>query len=594
LNNGNFAIFGEFSNFDYTSHHVFKLILNKDLSIKESKAFSIPYGVGLGYAKISVFPNGETHFVSANYDRKKFYWWAADDQYNKLREKKIEYPDAYLHLQYMALQTGNNRSSYIVSSMLPGKSSIEMVQVENGDKGIMPCLGEDTSFVGYEYLQINTGSPPGWKSVKDNEAVLMPVSLSSIPVPVTTEYLCKPNPVPTQSDNNNFKISGIDTICVSDTTVIYTGKRINKSQPVYWELSSTYNQNFQILNDSTVSIKFVKADSIRQVKLYGYTGSCQVLKDSVLITVFPENNKFHGTVADCDFNFQLHPGKWFKSYLWQDGATDSVYNVTKAGVYTVKLQTYCGNFIKDSIVLMTPAFLLTPGSLSICKGDSGTIQVPEGFKDYMWSPSSNLVKITENTFRIFPEKDTFYVVTAAAIDGCEVQDTVYARVNRAATLDLGKDTIVCSEQAITLYAGSGFISYKWNTGNVTQNITIKASNTPYIILAKDANGCLASDTIIVSKKECSNSIYFPTAFTPNNDGKNDIFKASITGVLEEYELIIYNRWGEVVFTTNNNLSGWPGIFKGKEQKTDTYVRLCRYKFINEPAKVDKGTVTLIR
>jgi len=469
-----------------------------------------------------------------------------------------------------------------------------MVQVENGDKGILPCLGEDTSFVRHEYLQINTGSPTSWKSVKDNEALLTPVSLSSTPISVTTEYLCKPQPVPTQSDNNNFKISGVDTVCVSDTTLIYTGRRMNKSLPVYWEVSSNYNQNFQVLNDSSISIKFVRADSVRQVKLYGYTGSCQVLKDSVLITVFPENNKFSVPVANCDFQLELHPGKWFKNYLWQDGSTDSVYKVTQAGKYTVSIQTHCDNFLKDSILLIEPTIELNNKDVSVCKGDSVTITAPGGFKDYEWSTSYNLIHVSENTIKIFPDEDTLYVVSATTIAGCEVKDTAYVQVKKPGSINLGKDTSVCYEQMITLDAGAGYSTYTWSTGGSGQKITIKPANTVYSVVAKDVNGCLASDSILISNKDCRNSIYFPTAFTPNNDGKNDLYKPTVSGVLEQFELVIYNRWGEVVFTTKNTASGWPGIFNGMQQKSDTYVRLCKYKFINQPARVDKGTIILIR
>ncbi len=95
-------------------------------------------------------------------------------------------------------------------------------------------------------------------------------------------------------------------------------------------------------------------------------------------------------------------------------------------------------------------------------------------------------------------------------------------------------------------------------------------------------------------KQCLKGLYVPNAFTPNHDGKNDVFKALLFGDIRKYELIIYNRWGNEVFRTRDPGIGWDGTFKGGEPPTQVLVWICSYQLNGEPAKVEKGTVTMIR
>ena len=98
---------------------------------------------------------------------------------------------------------------------------------------------------------------------------------------------------------------------------------------------------------------------------------------------------------------------------------------------------------------------------------------------------------------------------------------------------------------------------------------------------------------MVIVKQCLKGSYVPNAFTPNHDGKNDVFKALLFGDIKKYDLIIYNRWGNVVYRTNDPDKGWDGTFKGTEPSTG-YIWMCSYQLDGQPAKVEKSTVTLIR
>ena len=89
------------------------------------------------------------------------------------------------------------------------------------------------------------------------------------------------------------------------------------------------------------------------------------------------------------------------------------------------------------------------------------------------------------------------------------------------------------------------------------------------------------------------SLYIPNAFTPNGDGINDFFGPEAIDV-SKYSLKIFNRWGEIIFTSNNLKNGWDGTFKGKTVQNDVYVYQLNYEFNTGKTGNVVGRVTLIQ
>ena len=99
--------------------------------------------------------------------------------------------------------------------------------------------------------------------------------------------------------------------------------------------------------------------------------------------------------------------------------------------------------------------------------------------------------------------------------------------------------------------------------------------------------------VTVSPGRCQ--LFIPSAFTPNGDGLNDVFKALYGENVTEFNLQVYDRWGELVFSTKNKAKGWDGRYKGQLQNSGIYVWIIRYKTtIDLEEKMMKGTVMLIR
>jgi len=135
-----------------------------------------------------------------------------------------------------------------------------------------------------------------------------------------------------------------------------------------------------------------------------------------------------------------------------------------------------------------------------------------------------------------------------------------------------------------------FLSYLWQDNSTADNFIV--TKPGIYSVAVSSNTCGSSEAEIeIFNKNCNE--YFPSAFTPNGDGKNDYFRILNASNLTNYSLTIYNRWGEIVFQTNDYSKGWDGTVKGQPQSTAVFVYLCRYKKAGN-AMLAKGTITLIR
>jgi len=137
-------------------------------------------------------------------------------------------------------------------------------------------------------------------------------------------------------------------------------------------------------------------------------------------------------------------------------------------------------------------------------------------------------------------------------------------------------------------------SYLWSTGATSQTITVTTTGQYWV---KASTGdCFAADTINVTINNaltCDCVLYMPNAFTPNNDGHNDLFRPAKKGGCEFVSFLIYNQWGQKVFETSDLYKGWDGTYGGKGQNTGVFVwQIFAQK--DGVKKVFRGTVMLIR
>lgn len=150
---------------------------------------------------------------------------------------------------------------------------------------------------------------------------------------------------------------------------------------------------------------------------------------------------------------------------------------------------------------------------------------------------------------------------------------------------------ICASASITITADSGYNNYLWNNNSNNLSLTVNEPGI-YWVEVTDSNNCRGRDSISILP--CEN-VFFPNAFTPNNDGLNDVFKPTIYGALANYKLNIYNRFGQLIFQTSDPTKGWNGTLSGVSQPGDVYVWVCHYRWLSGKKPDEKsGTVVLIR
>jgi len=149
-----------------------------------------------------------------------------------------------------------------------------------------------------------------------------------------------------------------------------------------------------------------------------------------------------------------------------------------------------------------------------------------------------------------------------------------------------------NESVITLIATGGYESYLWN------NISTPDSSYPvtqpgtYSVTVENLCGS-KTDTVQVYAK-CDFPVYFPTAFTPNGDLLNDILRVPWANNNKLVRLRVYNRYGQMVYSTTQINEGWDGNYKNEPQPQGAYTYILEMKGLSGKKINQKGTVVLIR
>lgn len=166
-------------------------------------------------------------------------------------------------------------------------------------------------------------------------------------------------------------------------------------------------------------------------------------------------------------------------------------------------------------------------------------------------------------------------------------------------VNLGDDMNIEACSSITLDAENPGSTYLWSTGATSQTIellNLAADTSVWVVV--DSKGCKESDTIFIDVESIQEQLYFPNAFTPNHDGENDIFiPVGNTDNIANYHMMIYNRWGQLIFETTNANTGWDGSYNDKPSQLGAYIYKVSYRTegcVEEKGYSEFKTVTLIK
>jgi gliding motility-associated-like protein len=264
------------------------------------------------------------------------------------------------------------------------------------------------------------------------------------------------------------------------------------------------------------------------------------------------------------------------TYLWSDGSSSSFLEVTQTGKYWVDVEVgRCK--ITDTIDFEfnpLPIFNLGPDE-RLCEDQTLDLTITANSSTYRWSDGTTQAS---NTIRfpgglIWAEAQNLY---------CKFRDSLFVDYDEYPLIDLGPDTTICDDRSVVLTAGANAEQLAWSNGSTAASIEVDKSGI-YSLTA--TNGvCQITDDVEVTSRECYYfNVFVPNAFSPNNDGVNDnlvpYFPLGVS--VQEFSMSIFDRWGNILFQTNDINSTWDGYWNGKLMPEGVYIYYLEVSYVDD-------------
>ncbi len=414
----------------------------------------------------------------------------------------------------------------------------------------------------------------------------------------TTEYLFEKSPIWEYKDTvmicqYDLKAGDADAIFAS-RTILYKGigKYVTELKPTINGKIAFANSNYSrdylgLIHNPNKKGNKCMLDTLGIYLLGGFYNYIRLPNNPIM----PKREINLGrdtTICQGDSLF-LNPKVYSSdSISWQNGDTVSNFWVKASGFYSIMVKDVWGTYY-DTIkvnVRELPSLLIS-NDTSLCTLDSLELTATSNHK-IIWGNGNETqsIKIKE-----------FGNNTVKAIDsfGCMVSDSV--RVSKLPMpISNLRDKVLCKEKEIALKAGPENQTYKWSTGEYTNVITVKTQGLYSVIIG--LGKCLINDSAFVSLSEedsCFSGLFFPNAFTPNNDGVSDVFKPiGLNAQISKFQ--IFSTTGQKVNESKNTDSSWDGTCKEKPCPIGVYVFHIEYTLNSDKNNTyfENGVVHLMR
>jgi gliding motility-associated-like protein len=319
-------------------------------------------------------------------------------------------------------------------------------------------------------------------------------------------------------------------------------------------------------------------------------GCYDIYKDSVAVVDQPDNS-FDGLQpmyceGDDDVNLipKIAGGDWISSLV----STDGIFSPDVVGDYQVSYAVDVDG-CKDTFTQSTSVFELPIFELgldtTICQGGSFTKRINKGNASLLWSTGAVDSSILIQSPGIFwAEKKE---------NGCSFRDSVNVSMISPPNFELGNDSLLCGDGIKNINVTTQNATYSWNDGYTGGEREITSSGY-YSVTVSNQCGTFTDD-INLTFLPYACEIFIPNAFSPNDDGLNDIFKPFGNVTLQSMQ--IYNRWGELVYESSDDAFGWDGTYQKELVHEGYYYFIIRYikpENGSETPYVSSGEVYLMR
>ena len=342
----------------------------------------------------------------------------------------------------------------------------------------------------------------------------------------------------------------------------------------------------------------------------GFANAHPQLEDSLEVILFPAEGKIiliwasnpvtlPANTSFVELKFQsIDPG--YSIVDW-NGSTGTSLFLNSTGL-PIPVEYSPGNVTIYQDVI----FFCGEDVVGVCRGNTLNLSTlvfsSNGDVNFLWTLPDGSTSSNQNLeiINVHPDQSGEYRIIISDAANCTASDSVIVTVFPTPVPDFTLQDTIFTDDPIDLDAGSGYLHYWWNTGDTSQFIWVDTEGW-YSAQVKSVEGCVGLDSsfVLFSTPPELIKISFPNAFTPNGDGLNDEFKAitSWGDYLYSFSMEIYNRWGGLVFKSDNISQSWDGKCKGEACPAGTYIFNVVYNStagISLATETKMGTVTLVR
>ena len=479
----------------------------------------------------------------------------------------------------------NIDSIYVVVNPLPIIDLIDQITICSGDQASIN-IGNST---------INTWDPsPDLTVVSNTEIIVSPSNPQYFYVNGVDSNGCENRdsvfvdiyPIPP------FPIINDTSVCYSESIELYAS-----GMDSYLWSPSTSLSNPNIANPIATPLVPTTYNVVGT-----YAVGCQLTNSVEVDILYLPNPVLPDTLVACYNVEQEIIASGADSYIWSpstylDNTSGPIVHTTALDdiTYTVEFSNICGS-VFDSVFIDVIIPNVTAGNDTIICPDNSAILWANGATDYYWTPNT-FSHTSNDTIIVYPNSPTHYIVQGIDDFGCIDYDTVFVDFHPIPEVDAGMNVYAFYGDDIQLTATSpNNVVYSWSPiddltcGYCTSPIANPNRETVYTVTVTDENGCESSDIVSVFYDI---TLYVPNTFTPDQDEFNQSFYA-YGGNIEEFHMMIFDRWGELIFESYDMNIGWDGTYNGFNCQDGTYVWKIQVTDSYDKKEEFVGHVNLIR
>lgn len=429
-------------------------------------------------------------------------------------------------------------------------------------------LGNDTSFCGLSSYVLDAGNP-GSTYLWSTGATTQTITVSSSGV----YWVSASNGVCSDVDTINLLFSSYPVVDLGNDTLIcgvssYMLDAGNPGSTYQWSTGG----NTQTINVTSSGTYWVVVTN----NGCSSSDTVDVMLNTLIVSLGNDTSY-------CGFDpVTLDAGNPGGTYQWSTGEVSQTISVSASGTYYVNVS----NGLCTGADTITLAFVSIPvvnlgNDTVLCPGDILLLDAGNPGYAFTWSTGEHTQLITVD------QEGTYSVLVYNG--NCPGSDTIHVFVTP--DIQLGRDVSLCDRDEYILSVNVAASSYLWSTGATTPSITVTEPGE-YWVMAEYGK-CELNDTIEVTGGHTS--LYAPNAFTPDDDNLNETFLPLGEGITK-YHLMVFTRWGQLIYETNDINAGWDGTFEGRLCQLGEYVWVIYYwtECTGERDLMKMGNVLLLR